>query len=671
MVDWGLLTIAVAVAQAAAPPGDTIIVTGERQRRTVRDTASSVAIFTARDIAAEAGADRIDQLLELTPNVTVGTSNLGPTIRGQNSTGALQDLPAFLGGNRQRVTLQVDGRAVSFNEFVFGAAPLWDVAQVEIFRSPQSTTQGRNSIAGAIFIETEDPAYELLARGRLIYGEIAMHQVSAAVSGPLIGDQLAFRLSGDLRHGRPASEIGDDMVGADPNNDDYGLVRLKLLLEPEALPGLRIEASAVHAESKMPQVEGVRVPFEERRDPFATYGVFGTRTDSLTIRANHEFSPALRTATTIAFGDSRFQRFAPEGLGEAINLVKDWSIEQTVDWRPSPAIELVAGVHHLRTRLDQEIDLTRVLGNGTFDDKQTSTGLFGDVEVRPLAKLKLSAGVRYQTDSQRRIGALVGPGITFPLDYDERFEALLPKFSVAYDVLPSLTVGALVQRAYNPGGATINFDTGEPETFGAEFAWSYELFARASIGRARIGANLFRTDFRDAQRAQSRAYTVPGRGTAFWAEIENVPRSRSSGAELSLDWPVTDRLRLGGGLGLLRTRITRTADPANPINGREFQRAPHATASGSIEWLPLDGVQLNASLRHHSRYFSSDRNEPALLIEGNSIANARAAWSRGRFTLFGYARNIFDTFYMSHLGSTTFGTAVDPRELGVGLEARF
>src|SRR5687767_9251826 len=135
----GLLVVGAALSAsqapaARAPPEQEIVVVGERASRRLRDTASSVAVFTQDGIEGEAGADRVETLFELIPNVQVGTGGQGPAIRGQDTTGVLQDLPAFLGGNRSRATIQVDGRAVSYNEFVFGAAPLWDVAQVEVFR---------------------------------------------------------------------------------------------------------------------------------------------------------------------------------------------------------------------------------------------------------------------------------------------------------------------------------------------------------------------------------------------------------------------------------------------------------------------------------------------------------------------------------------------------------
>src|SRR5256885_2945160 len=188
---------------AAAPPGeppdsaDTIIVTGERAKRSLKDTAASVAVFTKRDIDRLAAPDRIQNLLAMVPNVLVPTSRDAPTIRGQNSVGVLQGLPAFLGGARPRTALQIDGRTVTFNELVNNTEGLWDVDHVEVFRTPQTTTQGANSIAGAIFIHTAEPTYDFEGRARLIGGEFRRRQVSAAASGPLIADQVAFRIAAD------------------------------------------------------------------------------------------------------------------------------------------------------------------------------------------------------------------------------------------------------------------------------------------------------------------------------------------------------------------------------------------------------------------------------------------------------------------------------------------
>jgi outer membrane receptor protein involved in Fe transport len=53
------------------------------------------------------------------------------------------------------------------------------------------------------------------------------------------------------------------------------------------------------------------------------------------------------------------------------------------------------------------------------------------------------------------------------------------------------------------------------------------------------------------------------------------------------------------------------------------------------------------------------------------VLNARAAWDMGALTLFAYARNITDEFYLTYLFSRTSGTAGDPRQIGLGIETRF
>ena len=67
--------------------------------------------------------------------------------------------------------MRIDGRTATFNEFVNSTEGLWDVAHVEVFRSPQTTTQGVNSIAGAIFIQTATPTDDFEWRAQLIGGQ--------------------------------------------------------------------------------------------------------------------------------------------------------------------------------------------------------------------------------------------------------------------------------------------------------------------------------------------------------------------------------------------------------------------------------------------------------------------------------------------------------------------
>ncbi|WP_369025459.1 TonB-dependent receptor [Qipengyuania sp. RANM35] len=648
-----------------------IIVTGERIPRTQADTASSVSLVSGDD-AEKASADRLDQILALVPNVQLGTGEEGPAIRGQDSTGQLRNLFAFLGGARPRVTLQVDGRPVSFYEFISGSQSAWDIAQVEVFRSPQTTTQGRNSIAGAIFVTSKAPTPDWEGRARAIVGDFDTRQFSAMVSGPLVEDQIAFRASGDVRFSTVSSDMTDGIPGADIDRDDYGTARLKVKVTPTSLPGASVETTLAYTRSQAPQFEGVSKPFEDRKLPIPNQmiGVMKVEATSLTSRAEIEMTRGLRSTLTVSYGDAVLRRFGLPGLGKTRADTSDFSVEQTLRWQPSTAFDLVVGANRLTQDQTQSIDITGLgIGTGKFDDEQDSLGFFGEANWHLLPTLSLIAGLRYQRDRQIRVGN-VG---TIMLDYDRTFDAWLPKVSLAYEPNPDFTAGLLVQRAYNPGGTSISFRRRAEDSFEAEKLWNYELFmrVRSSDGRASFAANAFYNDISDAQRSQLVPFTLPTGEVTYFSEFANAPAARSYGLEAEIAWRVNDRLDARLGMGLLDTKVTETVTPRDSTLGKEFQRSPGLSAMAAIDWRPVDRFELSAQIRHHSSYYSDDANNQTLRISPSTILDARVEYEFGSVSVFGYARNLFDEFSLTYLITPNFGTAIEPREAGVGVEARF
>jgi outer membrane receptor protein involved in Fe transport len=672
---WALAAASpTAVAGPASPPPDnpeTIVVTGERVKRTLKDTSSSVMVMTERDIEAS-GANRVEQILALTPNVQLGNGSQGPAIRGLDTTGALSALPAFLGGNRPRTTVVVDGRPVTYNEFVFGTFPVWDVQRIEVFRSPQTTTQGQNSIAGAIFVDTSDPHFLPEYRVRAIAGNFRMRQVSALVSGPIGGDQVAFRIAGDFRYSRTTSRIDDVQRGTDPNHDVYGLLRAKLLARPG--PNTRVTLTYLHSQSQSPQIVGVNAPFRERRDHSASYGIFRINVDSVTAAVRQQAGRDLTANFLLTAGDSTARRYAIPNFGETTNDGRDWSAEAILNWAPEGPLHATAGLSHSEIALKQFIDLSRLSGSiGRFRDWQDATGLFGQAELALSSRVSVTAGFRYQRDRQKRLGALTATAFTVPIDFVGNFQSWLPKLSLAYDVTPRVRVGAMVQKAYNPGGTTIRVDTSRPDDFDAESLWDYELFGRVEFagGRGSAGANLFYYDMRNAQRSEDIAIITPTGMRVGFANLFNVPKARSYGAEGQLRWRFGDALEASAAMGLLGTKVVRSDAEVPGIEGKQFDRAPHFSASAAVDWVPREGLRLSAQVRHHSPYFTDPRNSPAVRIGSATIADARAEYRIGRYSLFAQVRNLFDTLSMVDLDTPDDGEAEDPRTFGMGLETRF
>jgi len=371
-------------------------------------------------------------------------------------------------------------------------------------------------------------------------------------------------------------------------------------------------------------------------------------------------------------GDSDARRLAFPGLGQSHIRGRDWSAEATFNWSPDGPLHAVGGFSATHLALHQFINLSRLNGIGRFNDAQASAGIFGEASVTVFPGATLTAGLRYQQDRQKRSGALGTPLNKIPLDYDRTFHAWLPKVSLAYDISPAVRLGMFAERAYNPGGTTLRFDTGQRDNFGAEKLWDYEGFVRAKLGHGlSASGNLFYYDMRNAQRAKDINIIAPGGFGVGFADLFNVPRARSYGAEAELDWRPSTRLSGRFALGMLRTRIIRSAAGYAEFEGKEFARSPHLTAAAAVDWQANRRLRLSAQVRHHGRYFSDESNDPLLRIAGSTIADARAAYELGRASLFVQVRNVFDKLALVDLGDPDFGEAEDPRRFMIGIETRF
>ena len=679
-----VLSALAAAAQAAAPadvpPPEnvaTIVVIGERAKRSLKDTPSSVVVFGKRDLERLAAPDRLSELLELVPNVLVTARRDTPVIRGQVSTGALSGLPAFFGGARPRTVVQIDGRTLTFTEFANGSEGLWDVGHVEVFRSPQTTTQGVNSIAGAIFMYTADPTYRFEGKARIIAGELARREASAVISGPLIGNELALRVSGDFNRERSSNRMSGPIAGVDLNDDRLWTGRAKLLAQPHALPDLKLLVTYAHTHSQAPQLELATRPFRERRDDFYIFGYSIVDEDSLTTVATYQVTNSLQSRTTLAFGKGHYQRRAPEGFGQNDIHAHDGSIESLLEWRPGGRVSAVGGVSYLTQTLHQFIDLTETpFGTGLFDDRQHSGGLFGEATWRAADRLSLTAGARYQSDSKSRMGVLHRTPDQL-LRYDRTNTAFLPKISGAFDFTADVRAGVMVQKAYNPGGVTMNPQVFQQVEFEPEYLWDYEAFIRAApAGSAlNLNGNLFYNDLRNAQRSIFTCVPTPDRCVGV-SQVVNDPRAHMYGAELQLSYGVDSALTLRGSAGLLWSKVTRAALPDDPILGKEFGGAPRFMGTAEVDWKPQSRLRLSALVRHTAGYWGDDEETPDFRVTPVTTVDGRATWDVGRFTIFAYAQNVLDKFHITGWSDVRSKPDVevstnDPREIGVGVEAHF
>lgn len=186
---------------AAAPPAaaqdepaarrqiEEVIVTAERRESSVQDTAISVTAFTA-DFIKDFGLRNQEDLQNYIPATTIQPYDIAIRGIGRNfrTLGGDPGVSTYLNG------IYSEDFGIASTE---GA--LYDVDRVEVLRGPQGTLYGRNSIGGAVNFHNARPTQEFDAGARTIIGNYDTREMYGFLSGPMIKDVLAARVTGVKR----------------------------------------------------------------------------------------------------------------------------------------------------------------------------------------------------------------------------------------------------------------------------------------------------------------------------------------------------------------------------------------------------------------------------------------------------------------------------------------
>lgn len=636
-----------------------VVVTGEKSVRALHDTSSSVEIYDAARIESLPGANGVRELLQQTTNVLdVGSGNDLPTLRGVDGSGPARGAYAFLGGTRPRLNLSVDGRSLTYNELAFGPQSVWDLEQVEVFRGPQSHIQGRNAIAGAVVLSSRDPSFFHESAVKAGIGEQGSSQLAAMVSGPLVEDELAFRISVD----RQQRESHVDMMSYEPvgNPREFEITtaRAKLLYRPATVPGLSSMLSISHYDSRAPQNETLIPPPALQGPRFLPQRpVFETGSSSAAWDLAWQLSDRITLENKLIYTDFANDRLTLPTIQYANIDGREFQVEPLVRFA-SGDLRGLAGLRYFHSSQDEFVNL---YGGSTFDDETTTASAFAEATYALRPDLDLTLSGRLEREHRRRQGG----SATVKVDFDETYTTFLPKLDLAWKPAAGHTLGASVARGYNAGGVGITFGTPVLSyAYDPEYVINYELYSRHRLldGRLELTANLFHNDYEDMQLP----YYV---GTS--AIIRNAARAQTRGAELGARWLAHRDLEVFASLGLLETEIERFPD--SNVEGNELARAPAWTANLGASWKFARGFELGANLVFSDSYHSYFDNDPRGRISAHHVANVQLAWNfaGGRAALF--VHNLFDTDKQLMVVDNDVNSPIiqRPRLAGASLELNF
>jgi iron complex outermembrane recepter protein len=181
----------------------------------------------------------IAQLSQLVPSLNYSTANprnTAFTIRGLGSS--VVAVSQANDGLEPGVGFYVD--QVYHGRPATAAFDFVDIERIEVLRGPQGTLFGKNTTAGAINITSRAPSFDWQVQSDASYGTHNFGQLRGAISGPIVGDRLAFRLSGLAT--RRDGVIHNVTTGTDQNDLNNQAVRGQLLWKASDALTLRLSA---------------------------------------------------------------------------------------------------------------------------------------------------------------------------------------------------------------------------------------------------------------------------------------------------------------------------------------------------------------------------------------------------------------------------------------------
>ena len=653
---------------------DEVTVTGEKFERSQSSTSSSTSVVTAEQLKREANLLSATQLLKRDVNILdTGLGNDLPTVRGVDGSGPAVGAVAFFAGSRPRLNMQIDGRTSSYNELAFGTKSLWDMKQVEIYRGAQSYAQGRNAIAGAVVMTSNDPTQEWEGAAKLNMGNHRLAQTAALISGPVVKDELAFRLSVDHQQRETSVDLPHyDPVG-NPRWFKATNTRAKLLWTPSALPDLYSRLTFNHLNARAPQSETELQPNSPRYTPERP--VFQTRSASTIWDIGYQLSEHWKWENKLVYTHFIHDRKTTSPFNTALPPNRrgvparvdgnEFQIEPIVKYENEKYRGLF-GLFYFNAKQDESVTMlngriARTPITTNFNDKTKTKAAFGEITFTPDIPFELTLSARYEQEHHQR----KGKSAMFSINRDKKYNVFLPKADIAWKMNDDQRLGFKVGKGYNPGGAGVTF--GVPYTsyeYDAEYVWNYELYYRwtSTDKRLRINSNLFYNDYKDMQLP----FTLGPNSIV----IRNADKVVTYGAEINTEWQATEKLALNAGIGMLKTDIKRY--PNSGIEGNKLARAPSFSGKVGANYRLLDHLEIGTNYSYNSSYYSTADNLANGKVGHYDQLDVYLAYDfkHARITL--YADNVLnsrkDILLVPRSGDIT---RQPERQIGLSTELRF
>lgn len=644
---------------------ESITVIGEKTERSLKDTTSSVSVIANEDLRTMQYYRITDAVADIANVVTL--TGAVPDIRGVKGNGAAGGFNSISGGAKARVATLIDGVAEPFVADLTGNSGIWDIEQIEVYRGPQSTSNGRNSIGGSVYIKTADPTFEWQGAARLGFrNEKNYTDTSLMVSGPIVDEKLAFRLTAQ----RLGAETITQKTEFATNPAPYKVNEIETQrLKGKLLWVLNDDNQLLFTHSRNNEQGDAGRSYYEGTNPWIYKRVslrdIETDSETTSIKLDSRINDDFSVDVLLAYMDYSwgFDSYEPDPASQQQLQFDQTSLtlDAKINYRSSA--DSVYGFLGL-AYFEREQD---ILSAGAFpyfgDDKGESKSIYGEINIALSDDFSVLLGGRVERESQNR-NFTYSP-IVAKLQTNKTI--LLPKLALQYKLNDNSNLAISARRGYNAAGGALNFRAQEYYYYDQETVNSYELSLRSSNddGSVNVSANVFYNDYEGYQAQSSSRFIV------------NMDQAVTYGAEVEATVRPTSNTEVKAGLGLLKTDIKDAGVGYASATGNELNSAPDLTANLGFKYWHNDSVNFGFSAKYIAEYFGDIENTEERKAGDYVLARLNANYELEHWRLAAFVNNVFDKKAFTSVepvgrrNPEGYVGVVQPRHVGVSVSYIF
>ena len=538
---------------------------------------------------------------------------------------------------------------------------LSDIAAVNVFRGPQGTLYGRNTIAGIINVYTHNPLDYQRTRIKVGYGRYNDF-IAQASNYAKISEKFGISTVASYHHNDGMFTNHFLNEKADKLNEGEG--RIGFYWRPTTNWLLHLNSTLTYSEQNgypyapYDIVKDELLPISYNRN--STYRRFISSTGLNAQYENNHIS--FNSQTSYQFIKSHQgldQDFTPQDVYFVDNSYHQNMLSQelTLKSNDKGRYQWIIGLFGMLLHSNQFAEtsyFTRDFSTPTtYKNPTAGYAIYHQSSYNIWRGMSATVGLRFDYEHAKTTynqdKTTLSTGVTtHAKDFvsSASFRQFTPKFTLQYLTNKDNLYYISITRGYKPGGFNTIFKTDAERTYDPEYSWNYEVGTRLKFlnGRLTAEADLFYIDWRHMQTT----YTVPGVGNV----IANAGHTDSKGFELSLAYHPIKSLQLSLNYGYTHARYLEYKKSAREdFSGNRLPMVPNHTLSlnGTYTIMPagwFDKIIFNTGLTGLGRIYWADDN----IVRQNFYAtlNAKVSLTKGIFTWEVWGKNLTATDYMAY-----------------------